>query len=131
MRKGKRTIAKAKTYGFNPWADQIDSINAIITKTGAKEATIIRKLVDEALVTRRLREAEVEIEQTTGAKGIAEALTDLADEVGQAGRHIFANAGCQSSSLTGNPGRGSRRPTSCMAERGPGYEGRRIEFTGT
>jgi hypothetical protein len=74
MRKGKRTIAKAKTYGFNPWADQIDAINSIITKTGAKEATIIRKLVDEALVTRRLREAEVEIEQTTGAKGIAEAL---------------------------------------------------------
>jgi hypothetical protein len=77
MRKGKRTIAKAKTYGFNPWADQIDAINVIMTKTGAKEATILRKLVDEALVARRLREAEVEIEQTTGAKGIADALETI------------------------------------------------------
>jgi len=39
--------------------------------------TIIRKLVDEALVARRLREAEVEIEQTTGAKGIADALETI------------------------------------------------------
>jgi hypothetical protein len=77
MRKGKRTISKTKTYGFQPWADQIDAINAIITKTGAKEATILRKLVDEALVARRLREAEGELEQTTGVKGIADALGTL------------------------------------------------------
>ena len=77
MRKGKRTISKTKTYGFQPWADQIDAINAIMTKTGAKEATILRKLVDEALVARRLREAEVEIEQITGAKGIADGIETI------------------------------------------------------
>jgi hypothetical protein len=73
----KRSIAKAKTYGFNPWADQIDALSVIMTKTGAREATILRKLVDEALVAHRLREAEVEIEQTTGAKGIADALETI------------------------------------------------------
>jgi hypothetical protein len=77
MKKGKRTISKSKTYGFNPWADQIDAINAIITKTGAKEATVIRKLVDEALVARRLRQADVELEATSGVKGISEALETI------------------------------------------------------
>jgi len=77
MARAKRTISKTKTYGFQPWSDQIDAINAIMTKTGAKEATILRKLVDEALVARRLREAEGELEQATGVKGIADALGTL------------------------------------------------------
>jgi hypothetical protein len=77
MGRAKRTISKTKTYGFQPWSDQIDAINSIMTKTGAKEATILRKLVDEALVARRLREAEGELEQTAGVKGIAAALETI------------------------------------------------------
>ena len=61
MKKGKRTISKSKTYGFNPWADQIDAINAIITKTGAKEATVVRKLVDEALIARGRKVGDTEM----------------------------------------------------------------------
>jgi MoxR-like ATPase len=77
MRKAKRTIAKAKTYGFNPWADQIDSINVIITKTGAKEATILRKLVDEALTARRLKEAGKELEEFSGSAGLPSAIETI------------------------------------------------------
>ena len=53
MRK-KREISKSKTYGFNPWMDQIDTINQIMTETGEKtESVLLRKLVDEALAARR------------------------------------------------------------------------------
>ena len=71
MRKGKRTISKTKTYGFQPWADQIDAINSIITKTGAKEATVVRKLVDEALAARRSKNAETELDDTPAPHGFA------------------------------------------------------------
>jgi hypothetical protein len=41
-------------YGFNPWVDQIDTINQIMTETGEKtESVLLRKLVDEALAARR------------------------------------------------------------------------------
>lgn len=53
MRK-RRIISKSKTYGFNPWMDQIDTINEIMTETGEKtESVLLRKLVDEALAARR------------------------------------------------------------------------------
>lgn len=53
MRK-RRVISRAKTYGFSPWMDQIDTINEIMLETGEKtEAVLLRKLVDEALVARR------------------------------------------------------------------------------
>jgi len=53
MRK-RRVIAKAKTYGFNPWMDQIDAINQIMRETGEKtESVLLRKLIDEALAARR------------------------------------------------------------------------------
>ena len=53
MRK-RRVISKSKTYGFNPWMDQIDTINQIMRETGEKkESVLLRKLVDEALDARR------------------------------------------------------------------------------
>ena len=39
LRKGKRKLSKTKTYGFNPWLDQIDSINTLIYRRGEKEST--------------------------------------------------------------------------------------------
>ena len=53
MRK-RRVISKSKTYGFNPWVDQIDTINQIMRETGERtESVLLRKLVDEALAARR------------------------------------------------------------------------------
>jgi len=53
MRK-KRVIAKSKTYGFNPYMDQIDTINHIMEETGeTTESVLLRTLVDEALAARR------------------------------------------------------------------------------
>lgn len=53
MRK-RRVISKSKTYGFNPWMDQIDAINQIMKETGeTTESVLLRKLVDEALAARR------------------------------------------------------------------------------
>jgi hypothetical protein len=50
----KRIISKAKTYGFNPYLDQIDTINQIMKEIGAPtESVLLRKLVDEALAARR------------------------------------------------------------------------------
>lgn len=55
MRK-RRVISKSKTYGFNPWMDQIDTINQIMKETGEKtESVLLRKLVDEALEARRTK----------------------------------------------------------------------------
>lgn len=49
-----RVISKSKTYGFNPYIDQIDTINQIMKGTGEKtESAILRKLVDEAIAARR------------------------------------------------------------------------------
>lgn len=54
MRKSKRVISKSKMYGFNPWVDQLDSINQIMSETGEKsESAVLRKLIDEALAARR------------------------------------------------------------------------------
>ena len=47
-------MAKAKVYGFSPWVDQVDAINQIMKDSGDKnESALLRKLVDEALDTRR------------------------------------------------------------------------------
>lgn len=54
MRTKKRTLVTNKVYGFNPWMDQLLSINQIMEATGQKsEAPIIRDLIDEALTARR------------------------------------------------------------------------------
>lgn len=53
MRK-RRVISKSKTYGFNPFMDQIDTINQIMKESGEPtESVLLRKLVDEALAARR------------------------------------------------------------------------------
>ena len=53
MRK-KRVISRSKTYGFNPWMDQIDTIDQIMKETGERtESVLLRKLLDEALAARR------------------------------------------------------------------------------
>ena len=50
----RRVMAKAKVYGFSPWVDQVDAINQIMKDTGERnESALLRKLVDEALDTRR------------------------------------------------------------------------------
>lgn len=47
-------MAKGKVYGFSPWVDQVDAINQIMKDTGeGNESALLRKLVDEALDTRR------------------------------------------------------------------------------
>ena len=49
----RRVISKSKMYGFNPWVDQIDTINQIMKETGEKtESVLLRRLVDEALAVR-------------------------------------------------------------------------------
>ena len=77
MRKAKRILSKAKMYGFNPWQDQIDSINSIVAKTGAKEATVLRKLLDEALAARRAKDGDTDIEDAPTARGIASSLETI------------------------------------------------------
>ena len=50
----RRVISRSKTYGFNPWMDQIDTINQIRKDTGeTTESVLLRKLVDEALSARK------------------------------------------------------------------------------
>jgi hypothetical protein len=71
MRKAKRVLSKSKMYGFNPWADQVDAISVIIARTGEKEATVLRQLVDEAIVARRLKEAGTDIEEASSTQGLA------------------------------------------------------------
>ena len=77
MRKSKRPISKAKMYGFNPWVDQLDAINQIVADTGEKESTILRKLVDEALVERRRKIADAELGELPSAQGFAETLQTM------------------------------------------------------
>jgi hypothetical protein len=61
MRTKKRTLVTTKVYGFNPWMDQLLSINQIMETTGQKtEAPIIRDLIDEALAARRRKSSAIE-----------------------------------------------------------------------
>src|SRR5689334_4736319 len=65
MRKSKRPISRSKMYGFNPWTDQIDEVNRLVAESGQKEATVLRKLVDEALAARRRKAADSELAGTS------------------------------------------------------------------
>ena len=85
MRKSKRPISKSKMYGFNPYVDQLDDINRIVAESGAKEATVLRKLIDEALMARRRRVFDEQLEEPTAEQSakkrleaIEEFLSDLA-----------------------------------------------------
>lgn len=65
-------------YGFNPWVDQIDHVTQIVAESGQTEATVLRKLIDEALVARRRKAADAELEEaTTGGPTIIERLEGL------------------------------------------------------
>jgi hypothetical protein len=35
-------------YGFNPWVDQIDQVNLLVSQSGETESTVMRRLLDEA-----------------------------------------------------------------------------------
>jgi len=61
MKKSKRKITRAKTYGFNPFADQVDYINRLVAESGETEATVLRKLIDEALIARRRKSVDEEL----------------------------------------------------------------------
>lgn len=74
MRKAKRVISKTKTYGFNPWVDQFDAINQIMADTGEKESTVLRKLIDEALIARRRKTADKELAVESSEEGGTETL---------------------------------------------------------
>jgi hypothetical protein len=62
MKTKTRLISKSKSYGFNPWVDQVDAINQIMEETGERtESVILRKLVDEALEARRRKRLSVPV----------------------------------------------------------------------
>jgi len=79
MRK-RRVISKSKTYGFNPWMDQVDAINQIMKATGERtESVLLRKLVDEALEARRKKNLPLPLtdeshNESDGSLGTIEAL---------------------------------------------------------
>ena len=77
MRKARRILSKSKMYGFNPWQDQIDSINSIVAKTGAKEATVLRKLIDEARAARQAKDGDADIDDAPTARGIGATLETI------------------------------------------------------
>lgn len=61
MKKSRRPISRAKMYGFNPYVDQVDHINRLVSQSGENEATVLRKLIDEALLARRRKIADQEL----------------------------------------------------------------------
>lgn len=68
MKRAKRIIWRDKTYGFHPWRDQVDAIDQLVKKSGTRDATVIRKLIDEALAGRSCKAA--------GQDGAATSTTD-------------------------------------------------------
>src|SRR5437762_8869604 len=77
MRKSKRPISRAKMFGFNPWVDQLDDINQIVSESGENEATVLRKLVDEALLARRRKFADNELSETPSKQPASETLQSI------------------------------------------------------
>lgn len=61
-------------YGFNPYADQVDHINRIVAQSGENEATVLRKLIDEALIARRRKVADEELGTKTTGESRSETL---------------------------------------------------------
>jgi len=60
MKNKKRVISTSKSYGFNPWVDQVDAINQIMKETGERsQSVLLRTLVDEALDARRKKRLSV------------------------------------------------------------------------
>jgi len=64
-------MAKAKVYGFSPWVDQVDAINQIMKDTGERnESAVLRKLVDEALDSRRKKSQSAPLTQESDHAGV-------------------------------------------------------------
>ena len=74
MKKSRRKITRLKMYGFNPWVDQFDAISQIMADTGEKESTVLRKLIDEALIARRRKVAHEEGEKVLAEGSASETL---------------------------------------------------------
>jgi hypothetical protein len=75
MRTKKRTLVTTKVYGFNPWMDQLLTINQIMETTGQKsEAPIIRDLIDEALAARRRKTSGNESAQQPPTQELTDSL---------------------------------------------------------
>ena len=76
MKNKTRLISKSKSYGFNPWVDQVDAINQIMTETGERtESVLLRTLVDEALEARRRKRLSVPV--TESNNGFSERLQSI------------------------------------------------------
>lgn len=61
-------------YGFNPYSDQVDHINRLVAQSGENEATVLRKLIDEALIARRRKVADEELGTKAAGESRAETL---------------------------------------------------------
>ena len=61
-------------YGFNPWVDQIDHINQLVAESGANEATVLRKLIDEALMARRRKVFDEQLEEPSSEQPVSDRL---------------------------------------------------------
>jgi len=78
MKKNRRQILTTKVYGFNPWLDQVSSINQIMEQTAQKsEAGLLRDLIDEALVARRRKARPLELPEQLPVQGSAEILETI------------------------------------------------------
>jgi len=70
MRNKTRLISKSKSYGFNPWVDQVDAINQIMKETGERtESVLLRTLLDEALEARRKKRLSVPVAESNNENG--------------------------------------------------------------
>jgi hypothetical protein len=70
MKNKTRLISKSKSYGFNPWVDQVDAINQIMKETGERtESVLLRTLVDEALEARRKKRLSVPVTESDNENG--------------------------------------------------------------
>jgi len=89
-RKGKRKLSRTKTYGFNPWLDQIDSINTLMYRNaGVKESVILRKLIDEALEARR-HDATKELNQNVFLMELSKDVDEIKDTLDKMTRALIA-----------------------------------------
>lgn len=89
-RKGKRKLSRTKTYGFNPWLDQIDSINTLMYRNpGVKESVILRKLIDEALEARR-HAATKELNQDVFLMELGQDIDEIKDSLDKMTRALIA-----------------------------------------
>jgi len=65
-------------YGFNPWVDQIDQVNLLVSQSGQTESTVLRKLLDEALTVRRRRAMDEELAAAgPGGYAVADSLQNI------------------------------------------------------